>query len=142
MKTIKTRTALTTALAALTLALAAVAPAASQAQWHTIVVGGHTFTHENFTEGGVSPCTRIEGELGKAEGAVGDYKEWIGRHDAGEATAKEGLEQAEGEVVRASGEAFEYGCDTTTAARASHPHGPGTHSSSGLRARQTSSQGH
>jgi hypothetical protein len=126
MTSIKTRTAVTALLAALTLAVAAAAPAASQAQWHTIVVGGHVFTHGNFTEGGVSPCTRIEGELGKAEGAVGDYKERIDRHDAGEATAKEGLAEAEGEVNRASGEAFEYGCDPAApaAARTSHPQRP------------------
>lgn len=47
-------------------------------------------THGNFTEGGVSPCARIEGQLGSWEQAVGDYHEWVGRHDAGEATAKEG----------------------------------------------------
>lgn len=109
-------------VATLSFAVAAVAPAVSQAQWHTIVVGGHVFTHGNFTEGGVSPCTRIEGELVKAQGAVGDYKEWIGRHDAGEATAKAGLAEVEGEVNRASGEAFEYGCDTVTAA--AHPSAP------------------
>jgi len=119
MSTIKIRTAVTVLAAALSFAVAAVAPAVSQAQWHTIVVGGHVLTHGNFTEGGVSPCTRIEGELGKAEGAVGDYNEWIGRHDAGEAMAKEGLAEAEGEVSRASGEAFEYGCDTVTALRPS-----------------------
>jgi hypothetical protein len=125
MSTIKIRTAVTVLVAALSFAVAAVAPAVSQAQWHTIVVGGHVFTHGNFTEGGVSPCNRIEGELGKAEGAVGDYNEWIGRHDAGEATAKEGLAEAEGEVNRASGEAFEYGCDgVTAAARSSHGRGP------------------
>ncbi|HET9676630.1 MAG TPA: hypothetical protein VFP21_03890 [Solirubrobacterales bacterium] len=126
MSTIKIRTAVTVFVAALSFAVAAVAPAVSQAQWHTIVVGGHVFTHGNFTEGGVSPCTRIEGEIGKAEGAVGDDKDWIGRHDAGEATAKAGLAEAEGEVNRASGEAFEYGCDTVAgAARSSH--GSGTH---------------
>jgi hypothetical protein len=142
MNSTKTRTALTTLFATLALALAAVAPAASQAQWHHLMVGGHMVTHENFTEGGVSPCTRIEKELGKAEGAVGDYKEKVEKHDAGEEAAKEGQQQAEGEVVRTSGEAFEYGCDTTAAAKSSHPQGHGTHAGSGLRARQTSSQGH
>lgn len=115
MTSTKLRTALAVVLAAL--AVAAVAPAASQAQWHTIVVDGHIITHGNFTEGGVSPCTRIEGELGKWQGAVGDYQEWIDRHDAGEATAKEEKENAEGEANRASGEAFEYGCDTVAAAK-------------------------
>lgn len=126
ISTLKIRTALTVLVATLSFAAAAVVPAASQAQWHTIVVGGHVFTHGNFTEGGVSPCTRIEGELGKAQEHVGDYHEWIDRHDAGEATAKEELERAEGEYVRASGEAFEYGCDTVSpsAAKSSQGHGP------------------
>jgi hypothetical protein len=119
MNSTKIRTAVTVLVASSSFAVAAVAPSVSQAQWHTIVVGGHIFTHGNFTEGGVSPCTRIEGELGKAQGAVGDYKEWIGRHDAGEATAKAGLAEAEGAVNRASGEAFEYGCDTVAAAKSS-----------------------
>ncbi|HEY2715412.1 MAG TPA: hypothetical protein VGI73_04250 [Solirubrobacterales bacterium] len=116
MLTTKLRSAILTALAIGAVAVPLAAPAASQAQWHTIVVGGHVFTHGNFTEGGVSPCTRIEGQLNGWEHAVGDYDEWVHRHDAGEATAKEELANAEGEVVRAEGEAFEYGCDTTTAA--------------------------
>jgi hypothetical protein len=119
MLSTKIRNALIALVAASSLAVAMAVPAASQAQWHTIVVGGHVFTHGNFTEGGVSPCTRIEGQLGSWEQAVGDYHEWVGRHDRGEATAKEELENAEGEVNRASGEAFEYGCDTVTAAKSS-----------------------
>jgi hypothetical protein len=113
----KIRKAFITLVAVSSFAATLVAPAVSQAQWHTIVVGGHVFTHGNFTEGGVSPCTRIEGQLGGWEQAVGDYNEWVGRHNAGEATAKEELENAEGEVNRARGEAFEYGCDVVTAAK-------------------------
>jgi hypothetical protein len=109
----------TTASLAFTLA----APAASHAQWHTIVVGGHIFTHGNFTEGGVSPCTRINEQLGKWQGAVGDDNDWLnlkGIGKAGKANAEEELATAEGEVNRLSGEAFEYGCDTVVAARSSH----------------------
>ncbi len=109
----------TTASLAFTLA----APAASQAQWHTIVVGGHIFTHGNFTEGGVSPCTRIDEQLGKWRGAVGDDNDWLnlkGIGKAGKANAEEELANAEGEVNRLSGEAFEYGCDTVAVARSSH----------------------
>jgi uncharacterized membrane protein len=111
----KIRTAVIAVAASLSLAGAAIAPAASQAQWHTLVVGGVIITHSNFTEGGVSPCTRISGELGKANSAVGDYKEWIGRHDAGEATAISELANAEAAVARARREAFEYGCDIAPA---------------------------
>jgi hypothetical protein len=91
-------------------AAASVTPAVSQAQWHTLVIDGHVITHNNFTEGGVSPCTRIDEQLGKAQGAVGDYTEWEQRHDAGESTASKERENAEGEANRLSGEAFEYGC--------------------------------
>jgi hypothetical protein len=109
------RTAAIALAATLSVAGAAIAPAVSQAQWHTLVVGGQIITHNNFTQGGVSPCTRISGELEKATSQVGDYKEWIGRHDAGEATAKAELANAEAAVVRARGEAFEYGCDVAPA---------------------------
>jgi hypothetical protein len=115
-----TITALVT-MAALTLALAA--PAASRAQWHTIVVGGHIFTHGNFTEGGVSPCVRINEQLGKWQGAVGDDGDWLnlnGIGKAGKANAEAELANAEGEVNRLSGEAFEYGCDTVAAAKSSN----------------------
>lgn len=120
MLSTKIRSAVVALIAALSLAVTLAAPAASQAQWHTIVVGGHVITHGNFTEGGVSPCVRIDGQLDKWQQAVGDYSEWVSRHDAGQETAKEELENAEGEVNRASGEAFEYGCDTVAAAKSSH----------------------
>ncbi|HEY2335444.1 MAG TPA: hypothetical protein VGH58_10630 [Solirubrobacterales bacterium] len=119
----KIRPALIALVAAASLAFTLAAPAASQAQWHTIVVGGHIFTHGNFTEGGVSPCVRINEQLGKWQGAVGDDGEWVNRKgigSAGKAIAEEELANAEGEVNRASGEAFEYGCDTVTAAKSSN----------------------
>jgi hypothetical protein len=111
MPSTKIRTTIIALVASASFGVAAVAPAVSQAQWHTYCVSGHCITHTNFTEGGVSPCVRINGQLGKAQQAVGDYTEWKNRHDAGEATATKELENAEAEVNRASGEAFEYGCD-------------------------------
>lgn len=123
MLSTKIRPAIIALVATASLAFTLAAPAASQAQWHTIVVGGHVFTHGNFTEGGVSPCVRINEQLGKWQGAVGDDGEWVNRNGigkAGKATAEEELANAEGEVNRASGEAFEYGCDTVAAARSSH----------------------
>jgi hypothetical protein len=112
----KFRTTIAVLAAALSLSSAAVVPAVSQAQWHTLNVGGHIITHGNFTEGDQSPCQRIEGELDKGLNHVGDYHEWIDRHDRGRATAEAELERAEGDVVRAQGEAFEYGCDTVAPA--------------------------
>jgi hypothetical protein len=120
-RTNKARTAIAVLAAALSLTTAAVAPAVSQAQWHTIVVGGHVFTHGNFKESGVTPCQRIEGELHKAEGEVGKDPD------------------AEGEVVRTSGEAFEYGCDPVVGAAKPAPGKPSRPShvagSAGLAAR-------
>lgn len=119
----KIRPAIITLVTTAGLAFTLVAPAASQAQWHTIVVGGHVFTHGNFTEGGVSPCTRINEQLGKWQGAVGDDHDWLGLKGigkAGKANAEEELANAEGEVNRLSGEAFEYGCDTVAAAKSPH----------------------
>jgi hypothetical protein len=123
MFSIKIRPALIALVTTASLAFTLAAPAASQAQWHTIVVGGHVFTHGNFTEGGVSPCVRINEQLGKWQGAVGDDGDWLNRKGigpAGKANAEEELANAEGEVNRASGEAFEYGCDTVAAAKSSH----------------------
>ena len=115
----KTRTTIIALVASASFAVASVAPAVSQAQWHTLVVAGHVITHGNFTIGGVDPCVAINERLGKWQQAVGDYTEWQNRHDAGEATATKERENAEGEVNRASGEAFEYGCDVATATRSS-----------------------
>jgi len=117
MLSTRIRTTVIALVASAGFAAASVAPAVSQAQWHTLVIGGQVITHGNFTEGGVSPCVRINGQLGKAQEAVGDYTEWKDRHDAGEATAAKELENAEAEVNRASGESFEYGCDVAAAAR-------------------------
>jgi hypothetical protein len=127
MFTTKLRRTVITLVAAACLGSALVAPAASQAQWHTLNIGGHIIIHGNYNPGGVSPCQRIGGELGQWGGAVGDYHEWVDRHNAGEATAKEELANAEGEVVRVEGEAFEYGCDTVApaAARTKPQTGPG-----------------
>jgi hypothetical protein len=119
----KIRTVAIALVAMCSLAGPLVAPAASQAQWHTIVVDGHVFTHGNFTEGGVSPCTRINKQLGGWEQAAGDLHEKIDHHGKGPGNAKEELEDAEGEVNRAEGEAFEYGCDVIAAAKSS-PAGP------------------
>jgi hypothetical protein len=119
----KIRPALVALVTTASLAFTLAAPAASQAQWHTIVVGGHVFTHGNFTEGGVSPCDRIEEQLGKWQGAVGDDGDWLnlkGIGKAGKANAEAELADAEGEVNRLSGEAFEYGCDTVAAAKSSN----------------------
>ena len=114
----KTRTTIITLVAAFSFAGAAIVPAVSQAQWHTLVVGGHVITHGNFTEGGVSPCTRIGGQLGSAQNLVGDDHDWLelkGISKTGTENATKELESNEAAVRRAEQEAFEYGCDNAPA---------------------------
>jgi hypothetical protein len=114
----KIRTTVVALTASLGLAGAAVVPAASQAQWHTIVVGGQVITHGNYTEGGVSPCTRISGQLNSAENLVGDDHDWLelkGIGKAGIENATKDLEDNEAAVLRSQQEAFEYGCDSSPA---------------------------
>jgi hypothetical protein len=115
MHTTKIRTTFIALVASVGFAGAAIAPAISQAQWHTLNVGGQIITHGNFTEGGVSPCTRIGGQLGSAENLVGDDKEWKALKGAGEWMATKELENAEAAVLSARQEAFEYGCDIAPA---------------------------
>ncbi len=118
MSTTKIRTSIIALIATAGLAGTAIAPAVSQAQWHTIVVGGQVITHGNFTEGGVSPCTRINGQLGSAQNLVGDDHDWLelkGIGQAGKENATKDLENNEAAVLRSEQEAFEYGCDNAPA---------------------------
>ena len=111
----KIRTSIVALIAAAGLAGTAIVPAVSQAQWHTIVVGGHVITHGNYTEGGVSPCTRINGQLGAGQNLVGDDHDWLelkGLSQAGKENATKELETNEAIVAGAEREAFEYGCDS------------------------------
>ena len=99
----KTRNSIIALVASAGFAGAAIVPAASQAQWHTIVVGGQVITHGNYTEGGVSPCTRINGQLGSAENLVGDDHDWLelkGLGLAGKENATKDLENNEAAVLR------------------------------------------
>ncbi len=118
MSTTKIRTSIVALLAAAGLTGAAIVPAASQAQWHTLNVGGHIITHSNYTEGGVSPCTRINGQKGAAENLVGDDHDWLelkGIGQAGKENATKDLESNEAAALRTEQESFEYGCGTSPA---------------------------
>ena len=118
ISTTRIRTSIIALITTAGLAGTAIVPAVSQAQWHTIVVGGHVITHGNFTEGGVSPCTRINGQLGSAQNLVGDDHDWLelkGLSQAGKENATKELENNEAAVRQAEQEAFEYGCDNAPA---------------------------
>jgi hypothetical protein len=95
----KTRTTIITLVASAGFVVAAVAPAASQAQWHNYCVAGHCTEHKNFTLGGVEPCQAIKANYEKASGSLSDAK-----------TAKE-KEEAEGQVHLSEIASFEWGCD-------------------------------
>jgi hypothetical protein len=115
MHTTKIRTTFIALVASVGFAGSGVAPAVSQAQWHTLNVGGQIITHGNFTEGGVSPCTRISGQLGSEENLLGDDKDWKALKGAGEWMAGKEVEAAEAAVLNARQEAFENGCDIAPA---------------------------
>ena len=118
MLSTKTRTTIAALVASASLAGVAVAPAVSQAQWHTICYAGQCTTHTNFTEGGVSPCTRISGQLGAGLNLVGDDHDWLelkGLSQAGKENATKELETNEAIVRQAEQEAFVYGCDNAPA---------------------------
>jgi hypothetical protein len=113
----KVRIAATTLVASAGLAGAAVAPAASQAQWHTYCVNGFCTTHQNFTIGGKSPCEVIQGNYNNAyDGLLNSLDEKnlvIGGPSPAqveEERAKE-VAEAEGRVREAEREAFTYGCE-------------------------------
>jgi hypothetical protein len=52
----KSRTALITLVASASFAIAGIAPAVSQAQWHTICSGGACITHANYQLAGQHAC--------------------------------------------------------------------------------------
>jgi len=52
----KSRTALITLAASAACAVAGIAPAASQAQWHNYCTGGHCITHSNYALAGQHAC--------------------------------------------------------------------------------------
>jgi hypothetical protein len=117
MLSTKIRTAIIALVASASFVVASVAPAVSQAQWHTICVSGHCITHTNFTVGGVAPCVGINGNYNKAyEGlleAIQTKKEQADKvhPEMTQAEAQAQIEEAEAQVHLASIAAFEWGCD-------------------------------
>jgi hypothetical protein len=112
----KIRTILTGAVVAGALAVAAIVPAVSQAQWHTICTAGHCTTHKNFTIGGKSPCENIKENLNKAQDGLlsaidtrplrigGPSVTQVEKERSGE------IEREEGRVREAERASFEWGC--------------------------------
>jgi hypothetical protein len=114
----KIRTILTGAVAAGALAIAAIAPAVSQAQWHTICNAGHCTTHTNFTIGGKSPCQNIKENLNGAHdgllSAIDTRPLRIGGPSVSqvEQERRADIEREEARVREAERASFEWGCQT------------------------------
>jgi hypothetical protein len=111
----QTRTSIIILVASASFAVAAVAPAVSQAQWHTYCVSGHCITHTNFTPG--NPCVGVNANYTKAYEAlleaIQTKKEQADKvqPEMTQAEAQAKIEEAEAQVHLASIAAFEWGCD-------------------------------
>jgi Skp family chaperone for outer membrane proteins len=114
MLSTKTRTTIIALVAASSFAVASVAPAVSQAQWHTYCVSGHCITHSNFTRGGADPCVGINANYNKAYEAlleaIQTKKEQADKvhPEMTQAEAQAKIEEAEAQVHLASIAAFEW----------------------------------
>jgi hypothetical protein len=127
MLSTKTRITVTTLVASAGFAAAALAPAASQAQWHTYCVNGYCTTHQNYTIGGKSPCEVIQTNYNNAYdgllNALGEKNLFIGGPSPAQAEEERAKEVAEEEarVREAEREAFTYGCQLARQAPPAQP---------------------
>jgi hypothetical protein len=112
----KTRNAIIAAAASLSFAGAAVAPAVSQAQWHTICYAGHCTTHTNAKLNGKAPCEAIKASSGSAyDGlldAIGPRPVLVNGPSGTQVEAERThqIEEEEARVAEAERAAFEWGC--------------------------------
>jgi hypothetical protein len=126
----KTRITVTTIVASAGFAVAALAPAASQAQWHTYCVAGHCTTHQNYTIGGKAPCEAIQNNYNNAyDGLLNTLDEknlYIGGPTPKQAEEQMATEAAEweGRVREAEREAFTWGCQLARKAAPTQPTSP------------------
>ena len=126
----KIRIAITTLIASAGFGVAALAPAASQAQWHNYCVDGHCVTHQNFTIGGKSPCEVIQSNYNNAYdgllNAISEKPLYIGGPSPTEAEQQRAQEIAEAEarVREAEREAFTWGCQLARNAPPTQPTSP------------------
>jgi hypothetical protein len=117
MLSTRIRTIIVALVASAGFAGATVAPAVSQAQWHTICYAGHCTTHQNYTIGGQSPCVAIKSSYDKAyDGlleAIENKKQQADKvhPEMTQAEAQARIEEDEALVEAASLSNFEWGCD-------------------------------
>ena len=127
LSTTKIRASIIALVVSLSFAAAAVAPAVSQAQWHTYCVAGHCVTHANFTSGGVDPCTGINSNYNKAYEALLEAIQTKQEQadkvhpEMTQAEAQAKIEEDEAQVHLDSIAAFEWGCDVAVHASPTSP---------------------
>ena len=125
----KIRTTIVALVASAGFAVAAAAPAASQAQWHNYCVAGHCVEHANYTIGGKSPCETIKSNYENAyDGLLGaiEGKPVLVNGPSGPQVEQERahqIEEVEARVREAERAAFEWGC-SAVAARTTPTSGP------------------
>jgi hypothetical protein len=126
----KIRVAIVTLVTSAGFGVAALAPAASQAQWHNYCVNGHCVTHQNYTIGGKSPCEAIQTNYNNAYdsllNAIDEKPLYIGGPSPTQAEQERAQEiaEAEGRVREAEREAFTWGCELARQAPPAQPTSP------------------
>jgi hypothetical protein len=130
MLSTRIRITITTLIASAGFGVAALAPTASLAQWHTYCVDGHCITHQNFTIGGKSPCEVIQSNYNNAYdgllNAISEKPLYIGGPSPTETEQQRAQEIAEAEahVREAEREAFTWGCQLARNAPPAQPTSP------------------
>jgi len=105
----KTRATILTLVAMATMAIAALAPAVSQAQYHNYCIDGHCVTHTNYTY--ANPCAAKSAALISEEEAEKiHYEAEQERKKEEEERQKQKGEEKEGEVHQGEIEKSFYGC--------------------------------
>ena len=118
MSSSKIRTTIIALVASGSFSLAALVPAASQAQWHNYCVAGHCVTHANYTIGG---CEAIKANYNNAyDGLLQaiEPRSVLVNGPSGPQVEEERAHQIEEEEARvreAERAAFESGCDGVAA---------------------------
>jgi hypothetical protein len=118
MLSTRIRTTIIALVASASFAVASVAPAVSQAQWHNYCVAGHCVTHQNYTLGG---CETIKANYNNAyDGLLQaiEPRSVLVNGPSGTQVEEERAHQIEEEEARvreAERAAFESGCDVVAA---------------------------
>ena len=92
----KTRTALVALAASTGFAIAGIAPATSQAQWHNYCIAGHCITHANYTIQGEHPCGPADVTGTNPQSGLSDATQPITDEEKAAQAEQDALNQFEG----------------------------------------------